>query len=69
LWPYSGVVDPFDNFESPCVRTCVIDQQTKFCIGCGRTLHEISYWTRYTVQERRDILRQLPARLAAQPAT
>jgi predicted Fe-S protein YdhL (DUF1289 family) len=55
---------PYYDYESPCVRTCVIDQQSKFCIGCGRTLHEISYWTRYTRDERRQILLQLSARLS-----
>jgi len=58
-------LDPnYDDYDSPCVRTCVIDQHSKFCIGCGRTLHEISYWTRYSPDERRHILAQLPARLS-----
>lgn len=59
--------DPYDDYESPCVRTCVIDQQSKFCIGCGRTLSEISYWTRYTREERQRILRELPARKTLEP--
>ena len=58
---------PYDNYDSPCVNTCVIDQQTKFCMGCGRTLHEISYWTRYTREERQCILQQLPSRQAIEP--
>ena len=53
-----------DNYESPCVRTCVVDQVSGFCRGCGRTLREISYWTRYTREERRHILETLPARCA-----
>jgi len=57
------VSDPHDDHESPCVRTCVIDQQTGFCMGCSRTLTEISYWTRYTREERRRILRELPSRI------
>ena len=52
-----------EDFASPCVRTCVVDQQSRYCIGCGRTLHEISYWTRYSPVERQNILRELPARL------
>jgi predicted Fe-S protein YdhL (DUF1289 family) len=63
------MTESYDDFESPCVRTCVIDQQTTFCIGCGRTLHEISYWTRYTPEQRLHILRALPARLTAEPRT
>jgi predicted Fe-S protein YdhL (DUF1289 family) len=61
------VSDPYDDYDSPCVHACVVDQQTKFCVGCGRTLHEISYWTRYTREERQGILRQLPARLIIDP--
>jgi predicted Fe-S protein YdhL (DUF1289 family) len=56
------VSEPYDDFESPCVRTCVIDQQSGYCHGCARTLHEISYWTRYTSEERQRILRELPVR-------
>ena len=63
------VQDAYYDFESPCVRTCVIDQHSKFCLGCGRTLHEISYWTRYTFEERQRILQQLPARLAVTSGT
>ncbi len=59
--------EAYDDFESPCVRTCVIDQHSTFCIGCGRTLHEISYWTRYTREERQRILQQLPARQIIDP--
>ena len=60
-------IDPCDDFESPCVRTCVIIQHSGYCLGCARTLHEISYWTRYTIEERQRILRQLPARLTEAP--
>jgi predicted Fe-S protein YdhL (DUF1289 family) len=59
--------DPYDDYESPCVRTCVIDQHSGYCHGCARTLHEISYWTRYTIEERRHILQQLPARQILDP--
>jgi predicted Fe-S protein YdhL (DUF1289 family) len=52
------------DYESPCVHTCVVDQVSGFCRGCGRTLHEISYWTRYTPEERQRILELLPARCA-----
>jgi predicted Fe-S protein YdhL (DUF1289 family) len=59
--------DVYDDFESPCVRTCVIDQRSGYCHGCARTLHEISYWTRYTIEERRHILQQLSARQIVTP--
>jgi predicted Fe-S protein YdhL (DUF1289 family) len=40
------------DYSSPCNRICTIDAATAVCIGCFRTLDEISYWTRYTNAER-----------------
>lgn len=30
---------------SPCVRLCTLDEQD-ICVGCGRTLADITNWTR-----------------------
>ncbi len=30
--------------ETPCVKICVVDPETGFCIGCGRTRGEIAGW-------------------------
>ena len=51
--------------ESPCVRNCRVDQVTGFCVGCFRTLTEISYWATYTQQQRRRILTFVEVRRAA----
>lgn len=48
--------------ESPCIRECVIDQQTGYCRGCWRTLDEISFWTSYTPEERLRVLQRLQER-------
>ena len=50
--------------ESPCVRVCVIDQTTGYCCGCYRTLDEISFWMRYSPEERRCVMQHLQARRA-----
>jgi len=50
--------------ESPCILICSIDLQTGYCFGCGRTGAEIAGWIGMTVQQRREIMAQLPARLA-----
>lgn len=50
--------------ESPCILVCSIDLQTGYCFGCGRTGGEIAGWIGMTVQQRREIMAQLPARLA-----
>lgn len=37
--------------ESPCVNICTV--KDNICIGCGRTLEEIAYWTRMSEEERK----------------
>lgn len=51
--------------ESPCVRDCRVDQVTGFCVGCFRTLTEISYWASYTNEQRRRIMTFIETRRAA----
>ena len=62
VMPVEG--DPYYDYESPCVRTCVIDQQSQFCIGCGRTRMEIAGWLGMQPQERRGIMTALPERVS-----
>ena len=50
--------------DSPCVRICNVDARADICIGCFRTLDEISCWTRYSEGERTAINEKLPARRA-----
>jgi predicted Fe-S protein YdhL (DUF1289 family) len=51
--------------ESPCVHVCTIDRGSGLCIGCGRTIDEISRWVEMSAAERRAIMDGLPARKAA----
>ena len=48
--------------DSPCTDVCRLDPDTGLCIGCLRTIDEITSWTRYTSAERRRVLTELPAR-------
>lgn len=48
--------------ESPCVDQCKIDQNTGFCIGCGRTKDEIKAWKNADDDLRREILDRLKGR-------
>ncbi|RCS25320.1 DUF1289 domain-containing protein [Phyllobacterium salinisoli] len=49
--------------ESPCILVCSIDVKTGFCFGCGRTIDEIGAWTVMTPECRREITKNLAARL------
>jgi uncharacterized protein len=49
---------------SPCVDICRLDAQG-LCVGCRRTIDEITEWSRASEARRREILRNLELRTAA----
>jgi uncharacterized protein len=51
-----------DEIESPCVKVCVIHPEARICVGCNRTIEEISAWSRLTHEARATIMADLPAR-------
>jgi len=50
--------------ETPCIKICVVDPDTGFCIGCGRTRAEIGGWLAMPPGERHKIMETLPDRVA-----
>ncbi|WP_156254575.1 DUF1289 domain-containing protein [Sandarakinorhabdus oryzae] len=50
------------SVASPCTNVCQLDQRTGWCIGCRRTMDEISRWPHANDDERRAILARLPER-------
>ena len=53
---------------SPCILICTLDDD-KQCLGCGRTLAEISLWAIMTVQEQWQVIDELAVRLGENEAT
>lgn len=51
---------------SPCTKVCVLDRDTGYCFGCGRTGDEIAAWPTMSEAERADLVQRLPARLPPQ---
>jgi uncharacterized protein len=51
--------------ESPCLKVCVMDPASTFCIGCGRTISEIASWSRLSDADKRSVVNALPERLKA----
>lgn len=51
-----------DAIESPCIKVCVIDPESRLCTGCLRTIDEISQWSRMSAEARRVIMAALPSR-------
>lgn len=58
---------PDSPVSTPCIKVCAVSGQTGLCIGCGRTLAEIAAWGGMDEAQRRRIMAELPARLAALP--
>jgi predicted Fe-S protein YdhL (DUF1289 family) len=52
------------SIETPCTKICMIDPRSNLCLGCGRTLGEIARWHCMDDAERREVMAQLPARMA-----
>lgn len=55
--------------STPCIKVCAVSGQLGLCIGCGRTLPEIASWGSLDEARRQEIMAELPARLAAVPAS
>ncbi len=53
------------EIETPCVKVCVVDPDSGFCIGCGRTRNEIGSWLGLTPSGRREVMAELPERVAS----
>ena len=47
---------------TPCIKVCMVDGASGFCLGCHRTLPEIARWGALTDAERAEITLALPAR-------
>jgi uncharacterized protein len=51
--------------ESPCIKVCVMDPISNFCIGCGRTIAEIAGWGGLSDPVKRSVVDALPERMKA----
>jgi hypothetical protein len=50
------------EIESPCVKLCVIHPEARICLGCYRSIDEISAWSGLSPEARRALMAELPAR-------
>lgn len=46
-------------YVTPCINVCRLDPLTRVCEGCKRTQMEIFMWTKYTDEERMEVMRRL----------
>ena len=50
------------RLETPCIKICLLDDETGLCLGCGRSIDEIAGWASMSDAERRAVMGELPAR-------
>lgn len=55
------MTDP-GNVPSLCINQCVMDEETGLCLGCSRTIEEITFWSGYSNQEKKDVLELIAER-------
>ncbi len=47
------------------MKICVVDPLSGLCVGCGRTVAEISLWSEMAEADRLAVMAELPARMTA----
>ncbi|MFO8128194.1 DUF1289 domain-containing protein [Yoonia sp.] len=50
------------EIESPCIKICVIEPNSRLCTGCLRSIDEIGAWSKMTAQARSAVMAELPSR-------
>lgn len=53
---------------SPCIQVCTVDGASGLCLGCLRSLPEIAQWSRFSDEQRDQVLQELPSRRDRLPA-
>ena len=51
-----------DEVDSPCVKLCVMHPTANICMGCFRTVEEISDWSAMDPESRKSLMLELPSR-------
>lgn len=52
-----------ESVQSPCVNICALNRED-ICVGCGRSLGEVTEWVRASNARRRVIVEAARVRLA-----
>jgi predicted Fe-S protein YdhL (DUF1289 family) len=66
--PDQKIADRTQKPLSPCLLICTLDDN-KQCLGCGRTLTQISQWALMSVAEQWEVMDALDVQKCANDAT
>ena len=51
-----------NEIDSPCVKLCTVHPVERICVGCLRSVDEITAWSRMSPEARSAIMAELPSR-------
>ena len=51
---------------SPCAGVCILNTETKFCLGCYRTINEITRWQDMSADDQHLVMTELAKRRVAE---
>jgi predicted Fe-S protein YdhL (DUF1289 family) len=51
-----------NEIDSPCVKLCTVHPVERICVGCLRSVDEITAWSRMSPEARTAIMAELPSR-------
>ena len=48
--------------ESPCIAVCKIDYESGYCVGCNRTIEEITNWSSFNDSQKKKVLTKVKSK-------
>ena len=48
--------------KSPCIAVCKIDYESGYCIGCNRTIEEITNWSSFNDSQKKKVLTKVKSK-------
>lgn len=61
MWkvPKCWHVQLMDALSSPCIKQCKLDEYKTYCVSCGRSLEEITNWSKISDEQKLLVLKRL----------
>jgi predicted Fe-S protein YdhL (DUF1289 family) len=55
---------PYNSAEtSVCIKVCRLNMLQTHCIGCKRSLLEIEQWRDYSIEKKKELIKELDVRI------
>jgi len=65
--PTAESIEARQEVPSPCINICKMDDKTALCVGCYRTIQEITAWRLASNENKLAIWQEIKVRMFAEP--